>query len=363
MGKNQPWSKEKAWEWYNDQPWIRGFNGYPSNCVNRIAMWQSLHHEEVARQVDYEFALAQKTGLNAVRAILQFEVWLYEHDAFMANLEEYITLADKYGIKVMITVGNDCCTPKAFYSYKLGEQTTDWGYHSGIKRGPHAGGYDETGYLLQDDHEEAFYAMVSELADRYKNDNRVQIWNVWNEAGNGRRGNKSLAMMEKTFAILREKEVCQPLTADCWAYDGDWEPSSEIQRRAVELSDVVSFHYYQGFPKLVKLIAKLKTLGRPLICDEWLNRIEYNNVDEVLPLFWLENIGTYHWGLIQGRSQTYEPWGCYYSRLDDPTLDVTKWQHDLYRFNGTPYIPKEIQLFQEFSAYADKQFADKQSKN
>ena len=30
------WTKEQAWEWYEKQPWIRGWCGYPSNCVNRI---------------------------------------------------------------------------------------------------------------------------------------------------------------------------------------------------------------------------------------------------------------------------------------------------------------------------------------
>ena len=56
------WSKERAWQWYNEQPWIRGYNGYPSNCVNRIAMWQEYEHEEVFKQIEYEFNLAKETG-------------------------------------------------------------------------------------------------------------------------------------------------------------------------------------------------------------------------------------------------------------------------------------------------------------
>ena len=46
------WTKKEAWDWYNSLSWIRGFNGYPSNCVNRIAMWQSYNHEEVAKQMN-----------------------------------------------------------------------------------------------------------------------------------------------------------------------------------------------------------------------------------------------------------------------------------------------------------------------
>ena len=30
------WTEEQAWSWYEKQPWIRGWCGYPANCVNRI---------------------------------------------------------------------------------------------------------------------------------------------------------------------------------------------------------------------------------------------------------------------------------------------------------------------------------------
>ena len=158
----EKWSKDKAWDWYNSRPWIRGFNGYPSNCVNRVAIWQSYKHEEVFKQIEYEFSLAEKTGLNAVRAIPMFEVWLYEHDSFMNNLEEYISLAEKYGLGVMLVIGNDCNVPKDFYTFRLGEQNIDWGYHSGIKRGQHSATHTAAGYQLNDEPEyaEKFYDLV-----------------------------------------------------------------------------------------------------------------------------------------------------------------------------------------------------------
>jgi hypothetical protein len=48
------WSIEKANEWYDSNPWIRGFSGYPSNCVNRIAFWQEYNHKEVFEQIENE---------------------------------------------------------------------------------------------------------------------------------------------------------------------------------------------------------------------------------------------------------------------------------------------------------------------
>ncbi|MBR5751433.1 MAG: hypothetical protein IKX84_03500, partial [Clostridia bacterium] len=81
LAKGQ-WTEEQAWDWYDRQGWIRGWCGYPSNCTGRVAMWQEYGHAEVAQQIEREFALAQSIGYNAVRAIIQFEVWRFEHDSF-----------------------------------------------------------------------------------------------------------------------------------------------------------------------------------------------------------------------------------------------------------------------------------------
>ena len=135
----------------------------------------------------------------------------------------------------------------------------------------------------------------------------------------------------------------------------------------MELSDIISFHYYRSYQNMIRIIEWLKdAYDRPIINNEWLNRIEHNNVDEIYPLFYLENIGSYHWGLVQGYSQTYEPWGEYLRFVRDPNyngpLDLTKWQHDLYRFNGMPYIAKEIEIIKLFNRLADERFARKQEK-
>lgn len=329
-------------------------------------MWQSYKHDEVIKQIEYEFDLAAKTGFNAVRTIIMFEVWLYEHDSFMSNLEEYMTLADKYGLKIMLTIGNDCLVPKDFYKFSLGEQNVDWGYHSGIKRGQHSSTHTDHGYQLADDPEyrDKFFEMVSELAGKYAKDERLNIWDVYNEIGNSRRGTLSVPLMEKMFEIIRSYDPIQPLTADVWRFDENQMPYTECEKRALELSDIITFHYYGSFQNMTKIIENLsETYGRPLINNEWLNRITHNNVDEIFPLFYLEKVGSYHWGLIQGFSQTYEPWGCYFSEIADPNYcgdhDLTKLQHDLYRFNGLPYIAKEVEIIKDFSARADKKFYKK----
>ena len=359
------WSEEKAWQWYNNQPWIRGYSTYPSNCVNRIAMWQEYKHDEVIKQVDCEFALAKETGFNAVRTIVQFDVWLYQHDSFMKNLEEYITVADKHGQKVMLVLGNDCTVAKSRWKAPVfGEQKIDWGYHSGIKGGQHAGDYSEAGYQLLDESDlrEKFYEMVKEVVSKYAKDERIQIWDIWNEIGNSNRNATSVPYMEKTFELVRSFSPIQPLTADVWR---SWECINDVltkeEERALELSDVITFHSYAPYSEFVLFIKKLKEkYNRPLICNEWLNRIGDNNVKEIFPLLYLEKIGSYHWGLMQGLSQTFEPWGGYFIRqANGENLDLTVWQHDIYRFNGMPYIPSEIKIFKKFAELADKDWRNK----
>ena len=33
------WSKEKAAEWYAQQPWLNGSNFQPSTAINQVEMW------------------------------------------------------------------------------------------------------------------------------------------------------------------------------------------------------------------------------------------------------------------------------------------------------------------------------------
>lgn len=205
--------------------------------------------------------------------------------------------------------------------------------------------------------------MVNELASVYAKDPRIEIWNVWNEIGNSRRGTLSVNKMLRVTEIIRSYDPISPITADCWRFNEDLRPFTDEELAAIELSDVITFHYYGSYLNMVKIIENLRDdYDRPIINNEWLNRIEHNNVDEIFPLFYLGKVGSYHWGLIQGYSQTYEPWGCYMDKIADADycgdLDFTKFQHDLYRFNGLPYIAKEIAIIKDFSARADKKFKE-----
>jgi hypothetical protein len=110
-----------------------------------------------------------------------------------------------------------------------------------------------------------------------------------------------------------------------------------MQRRMMELSDVVSFHGYDPPRGVLAKIATCQRLGRPVVCTEWLRRGSGNTFQALLPAFRERKIGCYHWGLVAGRTQTYFPWG---SPKGAPMPDV--WQHDVLHADGRPFRPDEV---------------------
>ena len=365
------WSKEKAWEWYNSRPWIRGCNYMGSDCANRIDQWQEYGFEEKLKTADREFALMEKIGYNSIRIIIEYEVWDRQHDGFMDRLDRYIETAWRHGITSMIVLSNECSvrTP-TFQPAVFGEQFWEWGFHGGKEwKTWYAHGTD-TRYNLLDDPEVVphYYDMVREIMTKYARDERVIAWNVMNEPGNGR-ASKSLPHLKKFFEIGREIDPIQPLMADVWRGMKNCRATTEIEQYALEKSDVISFHSYTSYDDNIRLIYQLKKIGRPAINTEWLHRF-YQKLEEIFPLYFLERIGCYQWGLVQGKYQTYEysqaTWQKYerdgYEAVKH--IDFTKWCHDLYRFGGRfPYDPKEIEVIKKYTKMADAEFYERQADN
>lgn len=88
---------------------------------------------------------------------------------------------------------------------------------------------------------------------------------------------------------------------------------------------------------------------------EWLHRPLHNTVELMFPLFYLERIGCWNWGFVAGLSQTYEPWEGLWRAYEknNRIIDISKWQHDLFRPNLRPYDPKEIDIIRDFCTLAD----------
>ena len=363
MEHTNVWSQERAWAWYGARPWLRGCNFMGSDCANRIDQWQALGFEERLATADRELKLAADTGFNTIRIILEYIVWEQEHDGFMERLDRYLETAWKHGISAMIVFGNDCMPPKdAFYKpLHLGVQTFDWGYHGGRKHSQHQQ-HEQMGYHLLDEPvlAQRHDRWVEEIITRYRDDPRVCVWDLYNEAGNSRREQVSLPHVKRFFEIARAIDPLQPITSCIYRGQTDESQLNELEKYILEHSDLISYHSYSSYEHNIRIIKWLKTYGRPILNTEWLGRVLHNTVQEMFPLFYLEKIGCYNWGFVAGKYQTYEPWNGTWERFDQglaPDADFTKWFHDLYRPSLRPYDPKEIALIQRFSKWADEDFA------
>ena len=88
--------------------------------------------------------------------------------------------------------------------------------------------------------------------------------------------------------------------------------------------------------------------------------LKQNRIQELFPLFYLERIGCYNWGLVAGKYQTYEPiegvWQAY-ERGDVIKWDFRIWMHDLFRPSFRPYDPNEINVIKRVCKMADDKWS------
>ena len=314
--RTAPWSKEKAWEWYNAQPWIRGCNYMPASAANRVDQWQELGCEERFAEVERELALAETIGFNALRILVEeqgFGVWLAEHDGFMARFERMLSIMAKHKMRAIVVLGNDCSRPKEIWTLpKPGVQQYDVGYHGGRRRTQHGSFPGAVGYTVLDDPELApkFYRMCEELLTKYREDDRILFWNLWNEPGNNNRSPLTCVNMRKLFDMAWRIDPKQPLAADIWRVGGkNAEGRSPAEKMAGELSDIISYHCYGNLQMQQQTIQALRARwGRPLVNTEWLARINGDEVFTSYPLFAQNRVGCTCWGFVAGKYQTYEPY-------------------------------------------------------
>ena len=359
------WTKERAWQWYNERPWIRGCNYMSADCANRVDQWQSLGWEERFETTRREFALMRETGFNTIRVILEYAVWRDEHDGFLRRFEDYISLAAEYGISCIVVLANDCMPPMSpeWKRPQIGPQKVDWGYHGGVKRSQHGIHSEPAPHFWLDEPEtrEDYFRMVREIVTLYRQDPRILIWDVYNEPGNSLREEITLPNVKALFALVREIDPDQPLTSDGLGISPDRDvPPTPVQAYCQEQSDVITYHCYENLDDHVQILHRLKEHGRPILNTEWLARPLGNDVQTLFPLFWLERIGCVCWGFVAGMYQTYEPWNWIWEKYEKgelPDADFTKWLHDLYRPSHRPYDPKEIEIIQKYCKLADEEFA------
>lgn len=366
----QRMTREEANSWYAARPWLTGCNYVPSQTPG-LSLWQKDTMAEILPSVKHELDLIRDLGMNTVRMWVPFELWYHEREELLDRMDFVLSLLDERGIKMMPVVFNDCVNfgrPKKIeIEYPQGKQDWDVGYHGGHavnqfgeipKEDPTLPEKDrffsDKGWILWD--EEEYIPVLLEythaLFKRFGKDERIAVWDMWNEPGNSNRHGLSIPYLKAAFEAARSEDPIQPLTAGVWVFPENYgiDPTvdqEEIGRVALDLSDLVSFHCYTCFEDVKRIVTKLEEEGRPLLNTEWLNRLLDNFLFDQLPYYREKKIGSYFWGLVAGHAQHYLPWD---NLKKNKSLDFTLWQHDIFRGDGKPYDPDEIALIKRLNA-------------
>ncbi len=318
----EKWSTEKAWKWYNENPWICGFNYIPANAINYTAMWDKTSYSPEV--IERELTLAETTGFNTVRVVLQFIVWEDDPKYFDQVFGDFLSICKRHKIRVIPAFFDDCVFGTNV-DPSLGKQPEpfDGWYAWAWSPSPgHTMVADTTSYFRLEKY-------IKDVIGNFKNEPAVLAWDLFNEPND-----KSLLLVRKVFKWARLVNPAQPLTICIFG-------NPELSKTIAENSDIITFHNYSPKEDVERTIVSLKEYIRPIICTEWLNRPLGSTVESVLPVFAKENVGCLHWGLVNGKTQTNLPWG--HRPGDGPYTRI--WQHDLYTSDFKMYSPYELELF------------------
>ncbi len=344
------WTAEKANAWYAKQPFLFGPNYNPANAINELEMFQAETFDP--KTIDKELGWAEAMGVNTLRVFLHDMLWQQDPEGFKKRLDQFLTICQKHKIRPMLVLFDSCWDPYP----KLGKQRDPQpGIHnSGWLQSPGAAALTDVSQYPR------LEAYVKGVIGAFKNDQRILLWDLWNEpdnTNNNSYGDENLKQEPKgkpeivtrllpdVFRWARAAGPTQPLTSGVWILwaGHDWgNPAkwSAMEKVQFENSDIITFHNYMELPAFEKSIKDLKKLGRPVICTEFMARGAGSKFQTHMPVAKREKVGMICWGFVAGKTQTNLPWDSWQKPYVNREPAV--WHHEILRPDGSPYDPAEV---------------------
>lgn len=324
------WTKSAARDWYAGQGWLRGCDFIPSTAINQLEMWQAETFDSAT--ISRELGYAQSIGLNCMRVFLHHLAWQEDPQGFKNRMNQYLTIANEKNIKTIFVFFDDCWNE----SYHTGTQPQP-------KPGIHNSGWlRDPGKLFYEDSTlvHVLETYVKDVLETFKSDQRILLWDLYNEPGNSNYQNKSLILLRQVFRWSREINPSQPLSAGIWSKD-----LVDLNAFQLSESDVITYHNYENEKLHLEVIDSLRKYDRPLICTEYMARLRNSNFFNIMPMLKKENVAAINWGLVSGKTNTKYAW-------DTPIPDGSEpkiWFHDIFRPDGSPYSQKEVDFIGELT--------------
>lgn len=325
---NLRWPVERVEKYMKQLGVIKGVNYVPAYCYGYIEMWHHYDEAAILRELGY----AKGIGINSMRIFVSTAQWQTHRDLVYQNLERFLDACKERGISIMLSLAAGTCIKKGYVqklvdpiiiNFRPGIHDRSWQFE----------GTDRDAWK---DNRQEIKDFARDIVTRYAQDDRVAIWDLYNEAPAER-----IEVVNDVFEVAREINPMQPLTA-CW--------------EALEISDVVTFHCYMepnstkvtfpmgGRKTFEEEINEALSMNRPVLCTECLGRTIGNELDKFLPIFAQHSIGFYVWGLCEGSAQYRFPW-----HWPEGSPEPRRWFHGLLYPDGMPYDESEMPLIQSFT--------------
>ena len=330
-GPAQRWSADAANHWYAQQPWLSGCNYIPSNAINQIEMWSA--DTWSPELINTELSWADELGFNTMRVFLSSLVYAHDPDGLKKRMDEFLGICDRYDILPMFVFLDDCWDPESSYGPQRDPKP---GIHnSGWVQDPSKARRADTTVLFSE-----LKTYVTDIIRTFGRDNRILMWDLYNEPGNSGYKEESIPLVKNMFRWAREAAPSQPLTM------GVWNPNfPALNALQLDNSDIISFHDYGKPEHMQQTIDTLKTLGRPLVCTEYMARTRGSLFTNVMPLLKENNVAAVNWGFVSGKTNTIFAWSTPLPDVAEPEI----WFHDIFRTDHTPFDPAEIEVIKRLN--------------
>jgi endo-1,4-beta-mannosidase len=315
------WSTGKAWNWHQQQGWRVGCNFTPSTAINQLEMWQADTFDPTI--IQRELGWASAIGLNTVRVYLHDLLWLFDRSGLVTRRQRYLEIAAAQHIKTVFVFFDDCwnveSAPGKQPAPRPGVHNSGWVQSPGSKVVN-----DPTQWSRLEDY-------VCEMLNQFGTDERILMWDLYNEPGNSQQGERSLGLLQAVFGWARSVAIDQPISV------GWWSDFPTLNAYQFANSDIITFHNYNDADSLRTQIEALKALGRPMLCTEYMARPRGSRFETHLPIFKENGVGCVNWGLVAGKTQTNYPWGS-----AENSAEPEVWFHEIFHADGSPYIQAEV---------------------
>ncbi len=322
------WSEKRAADWYSKYPWIVGCNYVPSTAVNQLEMWQADTFDP--KTIDHELGMAEKLNFNTIRIFLHDLAWQQDKEGFKKRLSNVFDICEKHHI---VTIPTFFTNGGPGTPIKIGKQpeplpgvhNSQWLQSPGVSI---VNNPEKWGYLEE---------YVTDILATFARDSRIFVWCLYNEPESVRHGNQSLPLLRRLWQWGRQVNPTQPFTAPITVFPQPGHAYSNFPICCFlgENCDMMSFHCYRAPEHVENLIGLLEPFHRPIICTEYIDR-PINTFFNVTPILKKKKVGAIHFGLVNGKCNFQ-----FHSKNELP--EPKNWKHDIFRQDGTPFDPKEIE--------------------